>query len=305
MLSNLPLLHFDGNYPEGRWHSHWQVDPQILMLGFVLIAGYLALLGPINERYPGHESRTATRKQISCFLSGVAIMVIVLGPPFHDWADYFLLSVHMAQHLVLMLLVAPLLLLGLPGWFFDPISRRPWLDRIGSFIFQPVVSYLLANMIMVLWHLPPLYNAALNESFLHGLQHQSFLISGILMWWVIVSPNPHWKRASPLVAALLLFAATLPGLAIGAIITFADPGVYSFYDNAPRLWNISLQDDQELAGGMMWAMVPFAYLSVLTVIFLRYAAREQAKDLATSPTRRSAANAPPPPTGHSGLQTPE
>ncbi|MCC6705360.1 MAG: cytochrome c oxidase assembly protein [Thermomicrobiales bacterium] len=301
MLSKLPLLHFDGNYPEGRWHSHWQMDPQILLLGFVLIAGYLALIGPINERYPGHESRTATRKQIWCFLSGVIIMVLVLGPPFHDWADYFLLSAHMAQHLVLMLLVAPLLLLGLPVWFFDPITNRPWLDRIGGFVFQPVVSFAAGNFIMVLWHLPPLYNAALYNDYLHGLQHMSFLVSGILVWWTIIAPNPRWHKATPLVAGLLLFANTIPGAAVGAVITLANSGVYEFYNDAPRLWNFSLRDDQELAGAMMWMIVPFAYLAVLTVIFLRYAAREEAKDLATPAKRREVPSAPVPPAEHPGV----
>jgi len=285
MLSNLPLLHFDGNYPEGFWHSNWQMDPQILMLGFVLIAGYLALIGPINERFPGHESRTVTRKQVWSFLSGAIIMVVILGPPFHDWADYFLLSAHMAQHLVLMLVVAPLLLLGIPVWFFNPINHRPVLEKIGSFIFRPVTSYLIGNAIMVLWHIPVLYNLALEEPWVHALQHNAFLISGIFTWWTIIAPNPRWHKASPLVAALLLFAATLPGAIVGAMITFAEPGLYSFYDNAPRLWGFSLRDDQELAGAMMWVLVPFAYLSVLTVLFLKFAAREEAKDRATLAAR--------------------
>jgi putative membrane protein len=301
MLSKLPLLHFDGTYPEGRWHSNWEMDPQILMLAFVLIGGYLALIGPLNERTPGHESRTVSRKQLWCFISGVLIMVVVLGPPFHDWGDYFLLSVHMAQHLVLMLVVAPLLLLGIPGWFFDPITRRPWLDTIGSHIFRPIPSFLIGNAIMVLWHLPVLYNAALNESWVHMLQHQAFLLSGIFTWWTIIAPNPRWHRATPFVAALLLFAETIPGMAVGAMITFAEPGLYSFYDNAPRLWNFSLRDDQEMAGAMMWAMVPLVYLSVLSFIFLRYATREEAKDRAR-PTRAmsDAAGVPPAPVNTTG-----
>lgn len=287
MLSKLPLLHFDGTYPEGLWHSNWEMDPGVLLLGFFLIAGYLAIIGPINERYPGHEERTVSRKQITCFISGVVIMVVALGPPFHDWADYYLLSVHMFQHLVLMLVTAPLILLGIPAWFFDPITRRPWLDKIGAFLFRPVISYLIGNMIMVLWHLPVLYNKALDEPWVHGLQHQAFLISGIFTWWTIIAPNPRWEKASPLIAALLLFAETIPGAIVGAMITFAEPGLYSFYDNAPRLWGFSLRDDQELAGASMWALVPFAYLAVLTVIFLRYASREEAKDRATPPARKA------------------
>lgn len=281
MLSKLPLLHFDGNYPEGRWHSHWDMDPMVLALCFVLIAGYLAVIGPINERYPGHEERTVSRKQIWCWIGGVASMVVVLGPPFHDWADYFLLSVHMAQHLVLMLLTAPLLLLGLPGWIFDPLAKRPRLDRVLAFLLKPVPAFLISTIIMVIWHIPAMYNMALEEQVVHGIQHQAFLISGIFTWWVIISPNPHWPKASPFVVALYVGAQSIPGAAVGAIITFADPGVYSFYNDAPRLWDVPLSADQELAGILMWVLVPMVYLGMLTVVFLRYAAREQSKDMAT------------------------
>lgn len=300
MLSRLPFLHFDGTYPEGFWHSNWEMDPQILGLGFVLIAGYLALIGPINERYAGFESRTASRKQIASFITGVVMMVIVLGPPFHDWGDYFLLSVHMWQHLILMVGVAPLMLVGLPAWFFDPIARRPWLDKIGSFLFRPATSFLIGNVIMVAWHLPVLYNAALRNDYLHGTQHMMFLVSGIFTWWVIVAPNPRWHKATAFVVAIVVAANSIPGMMVGALITFADPGLYSFYDTAPRLWNFSMRDDQQLAGTSMWAIAPMVYLGVLTVIFLRYAAREQKKELATPPRRPELSSVPSTPGNTSG-----
>jgi putative membrane protein len=285
LLGRLSLLHFAGEYPEGLWHSNWEVEPQILLSGFLLIAGYLALIGPINERFPGYEQRTVTSRQVWSFISGAVIMTLVMGPPFHDWGDYYLVSVHMFQHLVLMLVVAPLLLKGLPGWFFNPINRRPVLDRIGRFLTHPAVSFLIGNAIMVLWHLPALYDAALREPALHGVQHQAFLVSAFFTWWPIIGPNPNWPKATPIVASLLLFAETLPGGIVGAILTFAEPGVYSFYDNAPRLWGLSLEADQQLAGLMMWAFVPVVYLSVLTVIFLRWASREEAKERGTPATR--------------------
>jgi putative membrane protein len=276
------------------------MDPQILGLGFVLIAGYLALIGPINERYAGFETRTVSRKQIWSFIIGVLMMVIVLGPPFHDWGDYFLLSVHMWQHLILMVGVAPLMLVGLPAWFFDPIARRPWLDAIGSFLFRPATSFLIGNAIMVAWHLPVLYNAALRNDYLHGMQHMMFLVSGIFTWWVIVAPNPRWHKATAFVVAIVVAANSIPGMMVGALITFADPGLYSFYDNAPRLWNFSLRDDQQLAGTSMWAIAPMVYLGVLTVIFLRYAAREQKKDLPTPPRRPELSSVPPSPRNNPG-----
>ena len=98
-----------------------------------------------------------------------------MGPPFHDWGDYYLVSIHMLQHLVLMLVVAPLLLKGIPAWFFNPITRRPVLDRIGRFLTHPAVSFVIGNVIMVLWHLPALYDAALEEPALHAVQHNALM----------------------------------------------------------------------------------------------------------------------------------
>jgi cytochrome c oxidase assembly factor CtaG len=94
----------------------------------------------------------------------------------------------------------------------------------------------------------------------------------------VLSPVPEWPRLQPLVQCLYLFAETLPGGAIGAFVTLAAPGVYSFYDNVPRLWGISLADDQEAAGLMMWVAGSFIYLMWITVIFFRWAAREEEKE---------------------------
>jgi putative membrane protein len=212
---------------------------------------------------------------------------VVLGPPFHDWGDAYLLSVHMAQHLVLMYLVAPLLLLGIPGWWFNPINARPVLFRIGSAITKPVPSFVIGNAIMIAWHLPGPYDAALNQPAMHALQHTSFLISGIFTWWSLIGPNPKWHKATPIIQCLLLFAETIPGGIVGMMITLANPGLYSFYKDAPRLWGISLADDQMIAGSMMAAGVPVFFLSLLTIIFLRWASREAANDR-KNPTKRPA-----------------
>jgi putative membrane protein len=214
-------------------------------------------------------------------------MTVILGPPFHDWGDYFLVTVHMAQHLILMMIVAPLMLLGIPGWWFNPINRRPVLFQIGRAITKPVPSFLIGNAIMVGWHLPVLYDAALREPALHATQHTAFLISGFFTWWSLIGPNPKWHKATPIIQCLLLFAETIPGGIVGMMLTLSNPGVYSFYKQAPRLWDISLADDQTFAGTMMAVGQPVFYLALLTVIFLRWASREEAKDRAT-PVKRPA-----------------
>ena len=285
MRSALPLLHFNGAYPEGFLHSTWAPDAQVVMSGFLLIAGYLLITGPLNRRYPGSEQRPVTRQQRWCFLSGAIVMTIMLGPPFDDWGDYYLVTVNMIQHLVLMLAVAPLLLLGIPPWFYNPINRRPVLERIGREITRPITAFLLANVLMLVWHLPSLYDAALRQPPIHAAQHSVFVIVGMLAWYPICGTNPAWPRAAPLVQCLLLFLETFPGGMLGAMITLTAPGLYDFYDNAPRLWGIGLATDQLFAGLSMWVGLPVVYLTALSVLFLRCAGREEAKDRATPAQR--------------------
>lgn len=285
LLTILAPLHFGGGYPEGFWHSNWRIDVPALLAGLLLVAGYWAIIGPINRRYPGHEQRTVASAQIWSFLTGALLMTVILGPPFNDWGGRYLVSIAMAQHLVLMLVVAPLLLKGLPAWFFNPITRRPALDRIGRFLTRPVATFLIGNAILVMWHLPGFFNAALETPVVHAVQHAMLLIAALFIWWPVIAPNPSWPKASMLATSLLLFAQTLPGGIVGSNLAFADPGVYSYYDGAPRLWGISVANDQQFAGLGMWALMTVAYLSALSAIFLRWASREEAKERSTPVAR--------------------
>ena len=268
-------LHFGGLVPEGWLHSDWQFEPTVLLLAFALLAGYFWLVGPYAKRHAKPE--TADGKKIA-FLGAVFSMVVALGPPLDDWASSFLLSAHMAQHLILMMLTAPLLLKGLPAWFFDPLSRHRRLDAAGRFLTGAVPSLVIGSALTVVWHLPTLYDRALYVEQVHVVQHNAFLLAAVLMWWPIVRPNPAWPEMQPLVQMLYLFATTLPGGFVGAFITFAEPGLYRHYLTVPRLWDISLASDQQGAGLMMWVGVPSVYLLIITVVFFRWVSSEERKD---------------------------
>jgi putative membrane protein len=282
-------LHFGGLVPEGWLHSDWQFEPTVLLLVFGVLTGYFWLTGPYARK---HDLPRPTDGQKVAFLIGTFTMLIALGPPLDDWANYYLLSAHMLQHLLLMVVTAPLWLMALPGWFFRPINRRRKLSAVGRFITSPVPAIAIGSAIMVVWHLPVLYDRALMIEPLHVLQHQSFLYASILMWWPIIGPNPAWPRVAPLGRMLILFASTLPGGFVGAFITLAEPGMYSHYVDVPRLWGIDLAMDQELAGLMMWVGVPAVYLSIISGIFFRWVASEERKDEDERAARQAAAKPP-------------
>jgi putative membrane protein len=277
----LPVLHAGAGYPSGPLWTHWYLEPTVALLVVGLIAAYFLALGPLNRRYPGWEERTATRGQMACFLGGVLTILVALGPPLDDWSGYLLLSAHMVQHLLLTLLAPPLLLLGIPGWMLRPLLRWPVVARAGYWLTRSLVAYLVPGLAFALWHLPVLYDAALEHEVVHILEHQVFLLTGLLAWWPLVGSLPEWPRLSPPLQCLYLFALTIPGGIVGSIITLGEPPIYAAYAEAPRMWGLSVATDQEIAGLLMWVGTNTVYLLLLTVTFFRWAAAEEAKDRRT------------------------
>ena len=284
-LPILPPLHGGADLPTGPLRTHWYLEPTIGLGVFGLAVAYLLWVGPLNRRRPGADERPVTGGQIACFLGGCATLLVALGPPLDDWSDYYLLSAHMAQHLLLILLAPPLLLLGVPGWVLRPLLRWRLVARAGYLLTRAVPAFAISAIVMIVWHTPPFYDAALGSVPLHVLEHQLFLATGLLAWWPVVGPLPEWPRLALPLQCIYLFVQTLPGGVVGSILTLAEPGIYEHYRNAPR-WVMSLATDQEVAGLLMWVGASTVYLLLITVIFFRWAAQEDAKETRQATTRQ-------------------
>lgn len=268
-----PLLHAGGVDPTGWLWSDWNIEPTIALGLFVMVAGYLYLT---RERGPeGNPSRITTSSQKRAFIVGVVTLFIALGPPLDDWSDHYLLLAHMVQHLLLILVAAPLLLVGIPAWMLEPLTRNRVSNALGYWLTRPIIAYAIANLVVVLWHIPVFYNAALQSQPMHVLEHATFIVTAILAWWPIAGPLPQWPRLPLPFHSLYFFAMTIPGSAVGAFITFAQPGLYSPYDMATRIFNIDLATDQQAAGLVMWVVVSTIYLGLITVSFFKWANRAE------------------------------
>ena len=275
----LPPLHTGGPEPSGPWFTHWALDPKVALFIFGVTALYLAWIGPLNRRRPGADERQTSRQEIAFFLSGSVVALIALGPPMDDWSDYFLVSAHMAQHLLLMFAVTPLWLLGVPAWVYEPLTRRPVTRKIGDVLTHWLPCAAIPAAVMILWHLPPLYDAALNHPLVHAVEHQFFLVAACFFWWPLLSKVPVWPRFPPLLQCLHLFAQTIPSGIVGAFLSLSGPGIYAPYLRASvRPWGLGVKTDQEIAGLLMWVGGNMFFLLLITIIFLRWASREEAKD---------------------------
>jgi putative membrane protein len=180
----------------------------------------------------------------AAFAAGLAVIWIAAASPLAH-LDHHLLTAHMVQHLLLMVLAAPLILL----------AARP--GRLPESSPHPVFCWLAGTLTVILWHVPPVFELALQSHYWHFIEQASFLIAGILFWWPVLHPGlatPRWS------IPIYLFLATLPCDALSAFLTFCGHVVYRQYLSAHGHSGLSPLQDQALAGALMWVTVTFAYM---------------------------------------------
>jgi cytochrome c oxidase assembly factor CtaG len=235
----------------------WDWEPSVISGCFGLLLTYLALV------------RFRRSAQTAAFAAGVVVLLLALLSPLDTIGETYLFSVHMLQHLLLVLIVPPLLLLGLPAAGVRAFLRWPPAARLERVLGQPVVAWLLGTGAVWLWHLPALYNAALADLPLHIVQHLSFLITATIFWWPILAPAGV-RRLDLLGTMAYLFAAAAASSILGIILTFAAPGLYPAYlhpfdrfailDKLRRDWGMTPAMDQQIGGLIMWVPGSLVYL---------------------------------------------
>jgi len=256
--------------PEGFDWTVWNVDP-VLLAGLVT-AGGLYLGAVLHRRRLDPEAGLPTAR-MAAFLGGLGVMFGALTGPLHDLSDYYLFSAHMVQHLLLAFAVPPLLLAGTPSWLADRLLRPAPLRWLGRRLTRPSGAFAAFNLVLVAWHLPPLYNRAMAEHPVHIVQHVMILAVSMLLWWPVLSPSQALPRAPYPVQLLYLFVVGLPMVVVSIFITMADSVLYPYYAAAPRVWAaLTPHADQHLGGLIMWIPGGMIFLLALTVVFFRWQA---------------------------------
>jgi cytochrome c oxidase assembly factor CtaG len=262
------------------WLTQWNWDPTIVV-GLALIVGlYLFGVGPLCRKYQLADG--VSRGQALTFLLGAFIMFLALASPLDELGDSYLFSAHMLQHLCLTAVGPPLLLLGTPGWLLRPLICRRGVFLLARLLTFPALAFFLLNADFWLWHVPPLYDATLENQGIHILEHLTFIAFGVLFWWPIFSPMKELPRLSIGGQTLYIFLSGMPTVALGAGLTFLPP-LYAPYLAAPRAWGISVATDQQLGGLIMW--IPFSILNIviISILFIRWMqvqdARQRAQEI--------------------------
>ena len=205
-----------------------------------------------------------------CYYGALVTMFFALNGWLHDLSDYYLFSAHMVQHLLLALVVAPLLIMGTPGWMLRPAVHLRPLGPVARWVTKPMRTFAIFNVVMCGWHLPPLYNLAMAHHPVHIAQHLMFLTAAVLMWWPILSPLPELPRLAYPLQMLYLFLMSIPMSIVAVYIAYADSVLYPAYAVAPRVWGISPMQDQLIGGLIMWIPGGLYFFTIISVIFFRW-----------------------------------
>ncbi|QPC81739.1 cytochrome c oxidase assembly protein [Phototrophicus methaneseepsis] len=267
MMSFLPIFAHSGQIvgPHDLL-SAWQVmSPLTLML---LLAGYLYHRGAMRVWQRAGRGHGITEGQYRAFMGALVILAIALLSPLDTLSDV-LFSAHMVQHVLLMLVAAPLLAISdalyaitwaLPRHTARSIgqwqARHKKVRHILRFLIRPISAWLIFVFALWLWHLPIIYEAALNNELIHEVEHGSFVFAAYLFWWVI-SQQRHTLNYS--VNVILMFMTMLQGAALGMLLVFSSHPWYSAYEEVTRLWGLIPLHDQQLAGLIMWLTGGFVY----------------------------------------------
>jgi putative membrane protein len=275
LLAQLALDRFGRPLPPfdpGRWENHHST---IIGLG-VLAALYLFAIGPYRRRAGVAERVPAWR--VAAFFAGLGVAYFALNGPIHDLSDYYLFSVHMVQHLMLTQLMAPLLLMGVPGLALRPLLRPRRLRAAARALTRPAVAFALYSLGFSAWHLQPAYDLMMRNHDVHIATHIQFMATAVVMWWPILSPLPELPRLSHGGQLVYLFLIGIPMMFVAALITLADSVLYTWYAPAPRVWGLSPLDDQKLGGLIMWVPGGLFYWAAMTVVFFRWVGEERRAD---------------------------
>lgn len=244
----------------------WEFDPGVLFP--LLLSACLYARG-------ARRVRGVSTAQMTCFWAGWSVLALALISPLHPLGEV-LFSAHMAQHEILILVAAPLLVLSRPlvpflwalppdwrreiaGWTKSPLLQRSWRAVTGAF-----AAWTIHAIVLWAWHAPVLFQATLTSDWVHAAQHASFLFSALLFWWSLLYARGLKGYG---VAVLSIFTTSIHTSILGALLTFSSTVWYPAYAATASGWGLSPLEDQQIGGLIMWIPAGVIYVATGLAFF--------------------------------------
>ncbi len=245
--------------------TDWTFDP--LQLAPVLAA---ALAYGMRARTLRRRGTPTPRWRVALFATGVALLLLAYTSPVAAIGEQELFSAHMLQHVVIGDLAPLCLLGGLSGPMLRPLLALRPVERLRV-LANPAIALPLWAVNLYVWHVPFLYEAAVEHSAVHALEHVSFFAAGLVVWLPVLEtlPAPEWFGTGPKLGyiAIVRLVETL----LGNVFVWSGTVFYGVYDRGEELWGVSPLQDQNLAGAVMMIEGSLVTLVALAWLFLRMA----------------------------------
>jgi len=262
--------------------TRWSLDPSLV---YVALAAGLYVLGSRGRNRP-------QPLQALAFAASLLTIVIALDSPIDDYADD-LFWVHMLQHILLLTVAPPLLLLGRPWprmWRALPfelrtkagrtIVRSRWVAPVRA-LARPIPAWILFNVTLIGWHIPGAYDATLTSGVIHALEHAMFFFIGLLFWARVIDPGPLRPRLIWPMRVAYAASAMIVGWMLAITLVMVQHPIYGYYAALPaRPGGISALTDQQLAAGMMWVPGSIAYTITFIIGFYRWLEPDRSRNRA-------------------------
>jgi putative membrane protein len=261
----------------GWWRSASQ---PVVLIGLFAAA---ALYGQgVRRLWRGASpGRGIARWRVIMYATGIATLALALLSPLDAMADD-LFSAHMVQHLLLISIAAPLLVLGSPIVALLWALPRPWRQLIRQWwgsrpmtrlavgvLSAPAAVWILHALALAFWHVPGPYDWAIAHEGVHALEHLSFLATACLFWWIVL-PGPGGRRLGYGLGVLYVTAMAVVMGIYGAVLTFAPTPWYQAYADRTAAWGLTPLADQQLAGVIMWIPTSIVYLGAALWCFAEW-----------------------------------
>src|SRR5258706_11683294 len=235
----------------------------LVLVSFIYLRGWRGVRGAWVSALPAWRAAS--------FLFGMFLVWGAIGSPLVAY-DHELLTVHMIQHLLLMTVAPVLLLLGEPLLAFwhglprfgkvtlGPLLQRPVVQRFAWMLSRPALCWTVSALTLMGWHVPELFPMAMHSEAWHSVEQASFLVAGFRFWWPVVQPWPSVSTGPQWSTLLYLFLAMLPCDILSGFLVFSERVAYPVYLSMHRHSSLSVLNDQQYAGALMWTAVTIIYV---------------------------------------------
>ncbi|NHN28228.1 cytochrome c oxidase assembly protein [Paenibacillus agricola] len=265
------------NFDHASFSDLW--SPGVFVIAILIAVLYFYKL----RKYESQVNNTGSipMRQKTCFIAGLGVFYLAQGSPLNFLSHHYLFSAHMMQQSLILFVMPPLILFGLPAGLIKGMLDVPWMKKILPIALHPILAVVVFNSLLSFYHFPFIYDWLMSDrAMVFGtLYHFILILSAFQMWWVIICPLPELDRLSELLKSTYIVINGLLLYPACALIIFANDLIYKTYAHAPQITELlNSMEDQQLGGVIMKIMQEGVFAVLLAILFKRWYRRENVEE---------------------------